>query len=452
MFQYVSRRFERIVKLSRELVREIDLQKPDVSNRMMYLITLYADLLAQALLDGNYHVVGEKRLLIHMRRILPAQDGSDARLQRLIETLEHDREGAARAGISAKAGIVGMAVHEFDRWKQWIATEPAGSCQCTIGILSRAIADTAVTGRLCSAPVRFMCFSHRRMQMEGGIPLTSDWLARNKRSHAVLVDAHANSGKTIQMAVRTLADHGIYPTGILVTENERQDPSFVTMIPGSWKVSSEHGRSTALVLTTSASTQDVTTVQPIVAITGLPGSGKTLVRKSLRARTGWPSLSWSRSVRPLLQDFGGLSIEAVHHMTEIEESDPELIAREFLAQTDLEQIDSTQPLIVDGLKTCAAAECVSRHLGRPLFIVEVSRQAAVRTAAIAVRRSFDDAEDSIRCALLERVGIRELIGRAMWRIDVSDSGIDLNSGLSEIGPSTSNQLDALIGQVRSSFT
>lgn len=287
-------------------------------------------------------------------------------------------------------------------------------------------------------PLRFICYSRHRLGMCEVRMLDTQGLTAPGRRGVLLVDAHARTGETLARCAESLAGAGLELSGALITQYEGSPagiPTFTQpaeIAPGGWVAL--YRRSS--VAPASQTVTDARGGHPIVALSGEPGSGKTLVRKALVLRTDWRAFSWSSCVRELMRELGGRSMEAFRALTNEEARDPELVAREFLMGIDSDSLDASKPILVEGIKSCEALGMVGRYLGRPVRIVRVTRSSAVRALALRERSDFDDGHDAERDTLLQSVGLPALLSLADLSIDASDSTVERDTGLVHIGPGT----------------
>jgi 8-oxo-dGTP pyrophosphatase MutT (NUDIX family)/dephospho-CoA kinase len=450
---YARLRFERLVKLTRDAVAAIRVGELKRARDFLQIIRLYADLLAQALLEGKYSRVAEARMLRqlqlhgeHVERLRP-------RTEWIIERFSSDWDMLNEAPLQRlqkKKGAIALPQDKFEEWKQWLASRPLGSCDCAVGILSRGLTDAAIAGRIYGIPVRYICYSRRRLEMPSVELLDCEWCKHYECGRVVLIDAHAQTGKTIRQCCDALFKEGVPLAGVLITEDETsQSSNFVGLRPS--KPDSVEGvkwkawvKNDALSYVNKAENK----VAPLISLCGYPGSGKTLVRKVLAKRTGWPTYSWGRTVRKFLaEEFGGNSMEAVQRLTTEETSDPEIVAREFLVKEDLALISRSTPVVIDGLKSLRALQCLKRHLGREAMIVRVFREPSLRLNAINDRGDFDDGADRERTVMLENIGLDTLLNHATIHIDASDSDVVREEGAINLGRVTAAGIDTIITQV-----
>jgi 8-oxo-dGTP pyrophosphatase MutT (NUDIX family)/dephospho-CoA kinase len=450
---YSKLRFERLIKLTRDAVDAIRIGELKLAHDFLNLIRLYADLLAQALLDGKYSRIAEARMLRHLQSHAEHVERLSPRIEWIIERFSSDWNTLNETSLQRlqnKKGAIALPEDKFEEWKQWLASLPLGSCDCVVGILSRALTDAAIAGRIYEVPVRYVCYSHRRLETPSVELLDSGWCKHYERDRVALIDAHARTGKTIQQCRDALFKEGVHLAGILITEDEISQSSILMGLRPSKPESVEGVKWKAWVKTDALSRADKAgnEVAPLISLCGYPGSGKTLVRKVLAKRTGWPTYSLARTVRKLLaEEFGGNSIEAVQRLTAEETRDPEIVAREFLMKEDLAFISRSTPVVIDGLKSLRALQCLKRHLGREAMIVRVFRDPAIRLNAINNRGDFDDGADRERTAMLENIGLGTLLKHATVHIDASDSDVVREEGAINLGRVTATGINTLITKV-----
>jgi 8-oxo-dGTP pyrophosphatase MutT (NUDIX family)/dephospho-CoA kinase len=448
---YARVRFERLVKLTRDAVATIRVGELSQSQHVLHIICLYADLLAQSLLEGKYSRIAEARMLRYLQSYAEHVEQLRPRIEWLNDKFTSDWNEPNEVllqRLQGKKGAIALNADKFEQWKQWLASHPLGASDCVIGILSRGITDAAIAGRIFEAPVRYVCYSRRRLETPSVELLNSDWCKDYKRGRVILIDAHSQTGETSLHCWDALLKEGVRLAGILITDDETSQSSNPLGERLSLLDSSEGGQWKAWVKNDTSSYKANYDTAPLIFLCGYSGSGKTLVRKVLAQKTGWPTYSWARAVRKLLaEEFGGNSIEAVRRLTKEEKSDPELVAREFLLKEDLALINRSIPVIVDGLKSLRALQYLQRHLGRDAVVVRVFREPAVRLNAIKDRGDFDDGADPERIDMLEKIGLGTLLKHSTVHINASDSDVVREDGLINLGRVTAAGIDTLITQV-----
>lgn len=419
LFDYSKLRFERLVKLSRVAVSHISAGPWDHASDFLILINLYADLLAQAFGEGKYSEVAERRLLDHLRACTSAVEPVRPRIDWMTQRLAGDRDCPSPhmlRRLETKKGAVSFSRAALNHWYTWLRSKPIESTDSLIGILSRALLDAALVGRLYKIPVRYVCYSRSRLGTASTQVLDSNWISANNFSSPILVDSHALTGKTLINCWGQLAANARL-SGALVTCDETA---------GSFSLPETSRRKQSDVpwsaFSGSGPAVESGSAAPLLFLAGYPGSGKTRLRKAIKERTGWPAYSWSRVVRPLLNDlFGDLSIAAVERLTKEEQNDPEFIAREFLISSRCYLQKRDIPLVIDGVKSIAAVDFFKRQLGRPATIIRVDRNEPARRQAIESRNAFDDQFDEQRIASLNEIGLSALLASAKFSIDSSNS-------------------------------
>jgi dephospho-CoA kinase len=451
---YARVRFERLVKLTRDAVATIRVGELSQSQHVLHIICLYADLLAQSLLEGKYSRIAEARMLRYLQSYAEHVEQLRPRIEWLSDKFTSDWNAPNEVllqRLQGKKGAIALTADKFEQWKQWLASHTLGACDCVVGILSRGMTDAAIAGRIYEAPVRYVCYSRRRLETPSVELLNSDWCKDYKRGRVILIDAHSQTGETSLHCWDALLKEGVRLAGILITDDETSQSSNPLGERLSLLDSSESGQWKAWVKNDTSSYKAERDAAPLIFLCGYPGSGKTLVRKVLAQKTGWPTYSWARAVRKLLaEEFGGNSIEAVRRLTKEEKSDPELVAREFLLKEDFALINRSIPVIVDGLKSLRALQYLKRQLGRDAVVVRVFRDPAVRLNAIKDRGDFDDSVDPERIDMLENIGLGTLLKHSTVHINASDSDVVREEGLINLGRVTAAGIDTLITQVSTS--
>lgn len=446
--RYVRLRFERAVKLSREVVRSlVEARAPSQGLR---LVRLYGDLLAQAAIDGVYSRVAEKRLIRHLATAAPSLGPAvEQRVAWLGQKLDVDwstAESTSAKGARHKEGAISLETDDLNAWQRWLLARCKRAPGCILAILSRALTDASIAGRICGLPVRCLAHSRSRIGTSEPVLLDSEPLLTRRNSRLILLDAHSRTGSTLEACWRALRDRSQVVRQALVTSDET---SASWTLPGAVHVKEAHSPWGAFEdASVSSSVVGGVIAAPLVALSGYPGSGKTLVRKRIRELTGWPVFSWSRVVRRLLaEEFGGLSMDAVWALTREEEVDAEFVAREFMVSCNLAEKEIETPIVIDGMKSVKALNFVARQLGRQAVVVRVARGDQQRKSALVDRADFDDSCDENRIAALARVGLPLLLDRASIRIDSSDSSVDRSTGTTHVGSVTSDGIGRVINEI-----
>lgn len=448
---YAKVRFERLVKLSRDTVDQFNVEvQEEETDRFLRILRLYADLLGQALLDGKYSRIAERRILQHLQTNAPSGRQVNARIEWLASKFETDwnERTTIPQRIEHKRGAISLSSEKMREWVDWLAVQPVESCDCIVSVLSRGLTDASLASRIYGLPIRYICYSRKRLETPSVVILDTDWVRRNNHERVIMVDAHAQTGETIQKCWEALEKDKLVVVGALITEDEMSSTNTLSnfkKVQGSDKKDS----SWSAWLRSNTSPPLVSeSLAPLIILCGYPGSGKTLVRKVITQRTGWPAYSWSRTARKILaEEFGGDSMQGVHYLTGEEKNDPEFVAREFLVKENLDSLDGTIPVVMDGVKSLQALRFLTRHLGREALIVEVFRVSEVRQDAIIERGDFDDTADKERKTILEEIGLPALIDKASLRIDASDSSVDRETGVIKLGATAEVAIEPLIKEI-----
>jgi 8-oxo-dGTP pyrophosphatase MutT (NUDIX family) len=445
---YAKVRFERLIKLSREAVKSASGGHWETSGQFFESLRLYSDLLAQALLDQKYSPISELRLLRYLVSCLPDEEILHTRTKWLSEHLSTDMDGAygkVSERLRRKSGAISLLSHELYEWKEWVRSRPLGPIDSIIAILSRSITDAAIVSRLCGIPVRYVCYSRKRLGTPKVRILDAGWIEKGCFESAALVDAHALTGETVLNCWTELVTQGISLAGALITKDEL---AIEMSVPGTIHRREDDHDCGVLINLNRVGPQGARQRAPLVVLCGFPGSGKTLVRKAITQQTGWPAYSLSRSAQRLLkEEFGGLSMAAVRRLTDEERYDPEIVAREFLLSTDCYEQNWATPLVIDGVKSLAGLNFLKRHLGRPTIVIQVERSIDARVRAVTARGKFDDRFDEERNALLERIGLPDLMKEVDFSIDASGSDVDRPTGRVHLNPATTTVIERLITRV-----
>ncbi len=147
----------------------------------------------------------------------------------------------------------------------------------------------------------------------------------------------------------------------------------------------------------------------MVALVGLPASGKTILRNLFSQTPGFSCYKWGRFLVPAVEEVYGPMTEAnswelVQRFTdEVEPQDKIRVARTFLEQSGVRE-DASPFVVVDGVKSREQLIYTSYALRRPVIIVRMERDEAERKSEAAKRGDFDDHRDEERLEVLRRMG------------------------------------------------
>lgn len=160
----------------------------------------------------------------------------------------------------------------------------------------------------------------------------------------------------------------------------------------------------------------------IVGIAGWPGSGKSILRHLLGEVPGVKAVKWSDAFHRVLEERLGKSPrelgpeaywDAVRSLTALEEKDPLLVARAFVA---LHREEKAPVLVAESPKSPEGFRYAAWALDRTPILVWVETPEPLRQRNVAERGDVDDTHDGERRELLRRLGLEELAREASLRI------------------------------------
>lgn len=160
--------------------------------------------------------------------------------------------------------------------------------------------------------------------------------------------------------------------------------------------------------------------QYLLAIVGLPATGKTMLRKILAGVDSFSVYKWGETAAEVISElYGDRSLESVARFThEVEEEDRVYLAREFLTRTPV-QSDPTRFVVVDGIKRREQIIFVSYTLKRPVIVVKVCRDEKERVREAHQRGDIDDEQDAVRLELLRAMGAIDMANFADFVVDTT---------------------------------
>lgn len=133
-------------------------------------------------------------------------------------------------------------------------------------------------------------------------------------------------------------------------------------------------------------------------------------------------MKWSEAFHRVLEESLGKSPgelgpeaywDAVRSLTALEEKDPLLVARAFVA---LHREEEAPVLVAESPKSPEGFRYAARALGRTPLLVWVETPEPLRQRNVAERGDVDDAYDGERRELLRRLGLERLAGEASLRV------------------------------------
>lgn len=167
----------------------------------------------------------------------------------------------------------------------------------------------------------------------------------------------------------------------------------------------------------------------MIALVGLPASGKSMLRKLLAGLPGFSTYKWGGFAQAAIVDAYGPMTEEnswtlVQRFTEeIESKDKIAIARKFVETSSIGE-DTETFAIVDGIKRREQIIYASYATHRPVIVVRVLRDESERQSEARKRGDFDDWQDSARTELLRGMGAIDVMDFADFVIKTDGNSID----------------------------
>jgi len=162
----------------------------------------------------------------------------------------------------------------------------------------------------------------------------------------------------------------------------------------------------------------------MVALVGLPASGKTLLRNLFSRLPGFSVYKWGKFLRSTVEGlYGPMTYEngwqmAMRFTDEVESQDRIAVAKSFVAAEAVRQ-DPAQYMVVDGIKSREQIIYTSYALRRPAIIVKVQRDEQERQSEARKRGDFDDVNDSERLEVLRKMGAIDVMDFADFVVETT---------------------------------
>jgi len=152
----------------------------------------------------------------------------------------------------------------------------------------------------------------------------------------------------------------------------------------------------------------------MIALVGLPATGKTLLRYLFSRWQGFSVYKWGVYLRIAIEKVLGPmtsndSWEKVRRFTqEIESQDRTIVARTFIEHSGVRS-DPATFVVIDGIKSREQIIYISYTLKRPVIIVAVKRNEKERQREALKRGDPDDYWDAERLEILREMGALDVI-------------------------------------------
>ncbi len=160
----------------------------------------------------------------------------------------------------------------------------------------------------------------------------------------------------------------------------------------------------------------------MIAVVGLPASGKTLLRNIFSQLDGFSVYKWGDYVKQEIESrYGEMSWTNVQRFTdEIEMKDKIVVARRFVSSVK----DDSPFMVVDGIKSREQIVYVSYALQRPVIVISVKRDEKERQGEAEKRADFDDSVDLERLNLLRKIGALDVVNFADFVVNTTGCSIE----------------------------
>jgi hypothetical protein len=170
----------------------------------------------------------------------------------------------------------------------------------------------------------------------------------------------------------------------------------------------------------------------MIALVGLPASGKTLLRNLFSRLPGFSVYKWGKFLRITVEGlYGPMTYEngwsvAMRFTDEVESQDRIAVAKTFVATEDVRK-DPAHFMVVDGIKSRGQIIYTSYALRRPAIIVRVQRDEEERKSEARKRGDFDDVNDSERLEVLRRMGAIDVMDFADFVVETTGCATEYDS-------------------------
>lgn len=168
--------------------------------------------------------------------------------------------------------------------------------------------------------------------------------------------------------------------------------------------------------------------QFMLALVGLPASGKTMLRKIFSRIASFSVYKWGKVAGAVIeQAYGPMTPEnswtLVKRFTdEVERKDKVVLAREFVRTSGIAD-DKATFAVVDGIKRREQIIYSSYATHRPVIVVRVERDETERQSEAVKRGDFDDAHDGARKELLRGMGAIDVMDFADFVVTTTGNAV-----------------------------
>lgn len=168
----------------------------------------------------------------------------------------------------------------------------------------------------------------------------------------------------------------------------------------------------------------------MIALVGLPASGKTFLRNIFSQIDGFSVYKWGDYVKQEVESrYGEMNWTNVQHFTEeVEAKDKIVVARRFVSSVE----DDSPFMVVDGIKSREQIIYASYALQRPVIVISVRRGEDERQREAEKRGDFDDSVDSERLELLRKIGTLDVVNFADFTVNTTGCSVEYEKDVCRI--------------------
>ena len=169
----------------------------------------------------------------------------------------------------------------------------------------------------------------------------------------------------------------------------------------------------------------------MIALVGLPASGKTLLRNIFSQMDGFSVYKWGGFVKQEIESRSGeMNWANVQRFTEeVESRDKVVVARRFVSSV---KEDDSSFMVVDGIKSREQIIYASYALQRPVIVISVRRNEDERQREAGKRGDFDDSVDSERLELLRKIGALDVVNFSDFIVNTTGCSVEYEKDVCRI--------------------
>jgi cytidylate kinase len=190
-------------------------------------------------------------------------------------------------------------------------------------------------------------------------------------------------------------------------------------------------RKEGMVKKTEALAQDAYQIgKYMIALVGLPASGKTFLRNIFSRMDGFSAYKWGDYVKQEIESrYREMNWANVQRFTEeVETKDKIVVARRFVSSVK----DDSPFMVVDGIKSREQIIYASYALQRPVIVISVRRDEKERQREAEKRGDFDDSVDSERLEFLRKIGALDVVNFADFIINTTGCSVEYEGDICRI--------------------